>query len=102
MRARARGGDPGLAQDREFLGGKILRLTPEGEPAPRQPPGRTPPSIPMATAMCRASPGTLDKRLWASEFGQDTWDELNLIRPGKNYGWPSRGQVWQGVFSPTR
>ena len=27
-------------------------------------------------------------RLWVSEFGETSWDELNLIKAGGNYGWP--------------
>jgi glucose/arabinose dehydrogenase len=80
-------GDPPIAQDPSSLGGKILRITAEGEPAP----GNPRPESPVWTLGHRNVQGLAfdDRgRLWATEFGQNTWDELNLIEKARNYGWP--------------
>ena len=80
-------GDTGLAQDRDSLGGKILRITTDGDPAP----GNPFPGSPIWSYGHRNVQGLAfdDRdRLWASEFGQNTFDELNLIEAGDNYGWP--------------
>lgn len=80
-------GDPELSQDRSSLAGKILRITPDGDPAP----GNPFEGSPVWTLGHRNVEGlTFDDedRLWASEFGADSWDELNRIVKGGNYGWP--------------
>ncbi|MQW77779.1 PQQ-dependent sugar dehydrogenase [Nocardioides sp. dk4132] len=73
------------AQDRDSLGGKILRITTDGDPAPGNPFGSPVWSWGHRNVQGLAFAGD---QLWASEFGANEFDELNRIEAGANYGWP--------------
>ena len=81
-------GRPGLAQDRAALNGKILRMTPDGGV-----PDDNPFADSLVYSLGHRNPQGLawgeDGTLYSSEFGQNTWDELNIIAAGQNYGWPT-------------
>lgn len=73
--------------------GKIFRITREGKPAPGNPFAGRADAMPEIYAYGFRNPQSLDihpvtGELWEAEFGPRGGDELNLVKPGKNYGWP--------------
>lgn len=81
-------GETSRSQDPGDLGGKILRITADGDPAP----GNPDPGSPVWSMGHRNVQGlgwASDGRMFASEFGQNTYDEVNVIHPGASYGWPT-------------
>jgi glucose/arabinose dehydrogenase len=86
-------GDMQRAQALDDHAGKILRLTDEGKPAPGNPFLNDPKARPEIFSLGNrnvqgAALHPVTGVLWASEHGPQGGDELNVIKPGTNYGWP--------------
>ena len=101
------GGD---TQTPKTLGGKILRLTDEGKVPPDNPfVGRADTRPEIFTmghrTFLRMAKHPLTGAIWQIENGPNGGDEVNILVPGGNYGWPliSLGRTyagpWQGPFS---
>ena len=74
--------------------GKIFRITKDGKPAPGNPFLNNPCVMPEIFAYGIRNAQSLDihpvtGELWEAEFGPRGGDELNIIRAGKDYGWPT-------------
>ena len=81
-------GDSPSSQDVNSLAGKILRITPEGE-APADNPFQGNPLYSYGHRNVQGLAWDASGRLYASEFGPSSVDEVNRIEQGGNYGWPN-------------
>jgi glucose/arabinose dehydrogenase len=73
--------------------GKILHLTPAGKAVAGGPFAKQPDALPEIYSYGHRNPDGLainpqTGELWEAEFGPKGGDEINIIKPGKNYGWP--------------
>ncbi len=83
-------GDAGTssrAQDSASLGGKVLRMTKEGAPVEGNPFGTV--VLSLGHRNVQGLVFDRERRLFASELGQNAYDEVNHVVPGGNYGWPT-------------
>ena len=101
------GGD---TQNGKTLGGKILRLTDEGKVPPDNPFVGSADVRPEIFTMghrtfLRMAKHPLTGAIWQIENGPNGGDEVNILTPGANYGWPlvslgrTYGGPWQGPFT---
>ena len=85
-----------FAQKQDSYLGKVLKITKDGKPAPGNPTvSGWKPEI-FSTGHRNPQGLAMDEKgqLWEAEMGPKGGDELNLIQPGKNYGW---GDVTYGI-----
>lgn len=81
------------AQDLTTGIGKVLHITREGKPVPGGPFAGKANALPEIYAYGFRNPEGMAMnpwtgQLWEAEFGPKGGDEINVIRPGRNYGWP--------------
>ena len=77
-------GDTSLARDHDSLGGKVLRMTAGGEPVD----GADSLVFSVGHRNVQGLAFDEDDRLWATEFGQSSFDEVNQVDEGDDGGWP--------------
>lgn len=92
------------AQDLARPSGKIFRLHDDGRVPADNPFVRTPDALPGIWSYGHRNPQGLakdprDGKLYSTEHGPRGGDELNLIQPGRNYGWPviTHGMNYDGT-----
>ena len=87
---------PMMSQDPQNHNGKILRIRDDGSVPPDNPFVGNAKYLPEIYSLGHRNPLGLWYRestgeLWSTEEGPQGGDELNVIKAGKNYGWPLAG-----------